>query len=102
MALKVCSQPGCPRLQPETRCAEHRREREQARGSRQARGYGAEHDAARKRWAPLVAAGNVKCWRCGEYIQPGAPFDLGHDDRDRSKYRGPEHLTCNRSTAARR
>ncbi len=99
-SLRVCSEPGCPALQAESRCLAHRREREQARGSKQARGYGTRHDTERKRWVPLVATGNVKCWRCGERI-PAGPFDLGHDDEDRSKYRGPEHVACNRATASR-
>lgn len=84
------------------RCADCERAKDKARGTREERGYGAEHRATRERWAPLVATGNVKCWRCGEFIPVGAPFDLGHDDRDRTKYRGPEHVTCNRATAARR
>lgn len=100
--MKVCSIPGCPNLQAESKCAEHRREAEQARGSRQQRGYGAEHEAERKRWAPLVATGNVKCWRCGEFIPPGAAWDLGHHDTDRTKYRGPECVGCNRATSGRR
>ena len=29
-------------------------------------------------------------------------WDLGHDDYDRSIYRGPEHARCNRSAAASR
>jgi len=37
-------------------------------------------------------AGEVfRCWRCGELIRPGQPWHLGHDDYDRTKYRGPEH-----------
>jgi hypothetical protein len=40
----------------------------------------------------------VDCARCGERIEPGEPWDLGHDDVDRSRYTGPEHRRCNRST----
>lgn len=97
--MRVCSEPGCPAIQDETRCPEHRRQHERARGSSTARGYGRDHQKERARVAPLVAAGKVKCWRCGELIV-GA-FDLGHDDSDRSKYRGPEHPACNRATSGR-
>lgn len=67
-----------------------------------AAGYGAEHRRARAAWAPRVAAGHVVCARCGLLIAPGDPWDLGHDDADRSKYAGPEHRRCNRATAGRR
>jgi hypothetical protein len=60
-------------------------------GGTAARGYGAKHQAERKRWTPRVKAGLVNCWRCGRPILPGQPWDLGHDDHDRSVYRGPEH-----------
>lgn len=69
------------------------------------RGYGWEHQQRRARWAPKVAAGGVACARCGEFIAPGAPWDLGHDDSDPSKrtYSGPEHANhCNRSAGARK
>jgi hypothetical protein len=66
-----------------------------------ARGYGAEHQALRKQWAPLVDAGQVTCWRCGNLIHPGQAWDLGHDDHDRGAYRGPEHQRCNRATNRR-
>lgn len=61
------------------------------RPSATARGYDHRHRAERKRWAPLVAAGRVECWRCGQRIEPGTPWDLGHDDHDRTVWRGPEH-----------
>jgi len=65
------------------------------------RGYGYSHQALRERHRPAVEAGQVNCWRCGQWIAPGAPWDLGHDDNDRTIYRGPEHRRCNRATAPR-
>lgn len=72
------------------------------RASTAARGYGAAHQAERKRWASSVAAGLVNCWRCGRRILPGMPWDLGHHDADRSRYMGPECRRCNRSAGARK
>lgn len=67
------------------------------------RGYGSAHRRERARWVPLVARGGVICWRCGHLIVPGMPWDLGHDDNDRSVYRGPEHAgRCNRAAGARK
>ena len=70
------------------------------RQSTRARGYGGEHQALRKPIATLVASGNAVCWRCGRPILPWMQWDLGHDDFDRSIYRGLEHRHCNRSSAA--
>ncbi len=72
------------------------------RDSRQARGYGRDHLLRREAVKRAVLAGKASCWRCGEPILPTEPFDLGHDDHDRTKYRGPEHRRCNRATAGRR
>ena len=66
------------------------------------RGYGRAHRLRRARWAPKVAAGLVACARCGRLIAPGASWDLGHDDLDRSVYVGPEHTACNRATSTHR
>ncbi len=99
--MRVCAEPGCPTLSPNTRCPTHTRGREHARGSRQDRGYDAEHDRVRRAWAPRVALGLVQCWRCRRLIAGNEPWDLGHDDDDRTKYRGPEHMRCNRAVAGR-
>jgi len=60
--------------------------------------YGSEHGRVREEWRPKVEAGEVDCWRCGERIKPRDKWDLGHDDMDRTKYKGPEHRRCNRAT----
>lgn len=99
--MRVCAEPGCPTLVPSGRCIPHRRAKARARGTRQQCGYGAGHDRERARWAPRVARGTVKCWRCGKTIACGQQWDLGHDDHDRSRYRGPEHVACNRSAGGR-
>lgn len=64
------------------------------------RGYGRSHRLERERWRPLVEAGECDCWRCGAWIDPTQPWDLGHDDDDRTQYRGPEHIRCNRGAGA--
>jgi hypothetical protein len=69
-------------------------------GRTSARGYGTRHQTLRKLWAISVASGTVRCARCGLHIVPGAAWDLGHDDHDRSRYRGPEHTGCNRGHRA--
>jgi hypothetical protein len=69
--------------------------------TRQERGYGAAHIRLRRRWDREVQLGGVRCVRCGLLIVPGEPWDLGHDDVDRSIHSGPEHRRCNRATSGR-
>jgi hypothetical protein len=64
-------------------------------GTTTQRGYGSQHQAERKRWSPIVAAGSVVCWRCHRLIIPGTSWDLGHNDQ-RTAWTGPEHRACNR------
>jgi len=78
------------------RCQGEKIERARRRGTTKARGYGGAHRALRKRLAPLVASGQMRCARCGGIILPGTPFDLGHADGDRTRYHGLEHAACNR------
>lgn len=59
-----------------------------------------EHRAMRKVLGELVAAGRGFCWRCGRHIPPGGRWHTGHDDYDRSRYRGVECPPCNLKTAA--
>jgi hypothetical protein len=78
------------------------------------KGYDARHQRVRRSWKLAVDAGEVACWRCGRLIPPGGvgscpailasgrrcgknhrTWHLGHDDNDRTVYRGPEHPCCN-------
>lgn len=58
-----------------------------------------EHRGARKHWAPIVAAGQARCWRCGHPIAPGSNWDIGHNDVG-TQIMGPEHRSCNARAAA--
>lgn len=49
----------------------------------------------------MNAGETFHCWRCDNPIDP-KNWDLGHDDWDRSIYRGPECPSCNRSAAGRK
>jgi hypothetical protein len=97
-----CAVHTCPNLRP---CAEHQRQAEQARGTRQQRGYDRRHERLRATWQPMVEAGLVDCHALTclmteRRIPIGAAWDLGHT-RDRKTWTGPEHERCNRAEGGR-
>lgn len=61
-------------------------------GSTTADGYGAKHQKLRADYVKRMAQGeSFACWRCGGWINPSMPWDLEHDEQDRSLYLGPGH-----------
>jgi hypothetical protein len=96
VSLRVCAEPGCPTLTDRTRCTEHTRARDKARGTRQERGYDAAYDQRRREDMHRYALGEVLyCWRCGKPVFPH-DYSLGHCDDDRTVIHGAEHLrACN-------
>jgi hypothetical protein len=52
------------------------------------------HKAMRRRLAPLVASGTVRCARCNELISAGEKWQLDHRDDGRG-WLGPAHQRCN-------
>lgn len=103
MSMRVCTVSGCPTIfdaTEGTRCSGHRKQTDRARGSRKQRGYDANHDRLRRQWAPRVAAGTIRCARCGLYIGTGEPWALDHTDT-RDGYLGPSHSRCNNSAGGK-
>jgi hypothetical protein len=101
VALRVCAEPGCPTLTKATRCPEHTRARDKARGTRQERGYGQQHATLRAAYQRRMDAGEIfTCWRCLREIDP-ADWTLGHCDDDRTVYHGPECPPCDYATSGR-
>jgi len=101
MNLRVCRASGCGvQIVNAYLCAAHRKP-SGAKRSAAARGYDGPHTRLRREWEPQVAAGRVCCARCGAWIPPGAPWDLGHT-ADRTAYTGPECRACNRAEGAAR
>lgn len=64
-----------------------------------ARGYGTEHQRARRQLLPY--AYGQPCTRCGQPLQPGQPLHLDHNDT-RTGYLGFAHASCNRRAGARK
>lgn len=76
MAKRVCVEPGCPELiDTGSRCTTHTRATDQARGTRQQRGYDAAFDAA-KRTPEYRNA--THCDTCGEPFTAANPKTAGH------------------------
>lgn len=98
MTMRSCNGPAsgqrCPSGQlvdanSRTRCcAECARVRDKARGSREERGYGAEHKATRA--ALLPDAYGTPCIYCGNRMWPHENLVLDHTE-DRTGYRGIVH-----------
>lgn len=67
-----------------------------------ARGYGHEHQQARKWW--IARKASMHCTRCGRPLADVADrfIELDHDDHDRSVYRGLSCKRCNRSAGGRK
>lgn len=63
------------------------------------RGYGPEHERARKLARAAWQDGDP-CARCGGQMRYGTPVDLDHSD-DRTGYLGLSHAGCNRSSTGR-
>jgi hypothetical protein len=60
------------------------------------RGYGREHRMMRKFLLASYVPGKTLCWRCQRPISdPPSKVHLGHDDADRTIWRGLEHRRCN-------
>ena len=68
------------------------------------------HKQERKRWAPIVEAGQAYCAepRCvvaetggTRWIPPGSPWHLCHDAKT-GQWIGPGHARCNHAENARR
>jgi DNA-directed RNA polymerase subunit RPC12/RpoP len=73
-----------------------------AERARTAQYNSAEHKQQVAAVKALVASGRAFCWRCGRHLPPGSKAHAGHDDHDRSRYRGAECPPCNLSAAARK
>lgn len=100
-AARICPKPGCPKIVARRYCADHDREYEAKRGSREQRGYGHSHRKARAALVADVQRGAVTCVLCGLAIQPDEPWHLDHTP-DRNDYRGPAHAKCNTSDGGKR
>lgn len=78
--MRVCAEPDCPELTSKRRCATHQAQVERDRGTRQQRGYDAEHMATREALLPL--AYGTRCPvagpSCVGYMYPHHELHLDH------------------------
>ncbi len=107
MPKRACLGPGkgerCPHgaITAKPRCPACTRVLDKTRGTKQQRGYDADHDRLRAAYQRRMDAGETfDCWRCHQPINPHH-WHLGHDDHDRTRYRGPECPPCNTATKGR-
>ena len=104
MARRVCRD--CPTIYDPRergarsgRCPDCARAADRARGTREQRGYGIEHQRIRSTWQRRIDGGeDVRCSRCGAPITAADPWHLDHT-ADRSDYLGPACARCNLSAA---
>lgn len=80
----------------------HRRPRTQAELDRRKVYNSTEHKAQVAKARATRDSGHGHCWRCGRWLDPRKPVHAGHDDHDRSVYRGAECAPCNLKAAARK
>jgi hypothetical protein len=97
--MHVCAEAGCPEIQLARRCDQHASQREQQRGRRQQRGYGAAHDAARERLISAFVPG-TPCPKCIRPMWDTSQLDAGHSEDLRDNPNAVadqlEHRGCNR------
>lgn len=106
MTLRVCLDCMATIAAGRSRCATCERIRDKARGTRQERGYDAQHDRLRADYQSRMDRGEgFECWRCAATSTPHrvdtSDWQLGHCDDDRTKYHGPECPSGNQATSGR-
>ena len=83
--MKVCVEPGCPVLTKRTRCPEHERAKDRARGTRQERGYDRDYEQQLKDPEYVNA---THCAECGDPFTEDNPKTGGHSVAIRDGGRG--------------
>lgn len=83
----------CTRTTPRTRCVPCERYRDRERGTRQDRGYGPEHQAARRTLAGTLP---YPCGYCGVVVQPDERWVAAHEVDGRPEFGWKvSHPICN-------
>jgi hypothetical protein len=77
--LRVCAEPGCPELSTNRYCPTDAAKHEQARGTRQQRGYDMRHDHARARLLKHWISG-TPCPKCKARQWDPDLLDAGHSE----------------------
>lgn len=107
-AKRICSDVSCGKVAVSFGCCqEHSVDLDRSRGTRQERGYGAEHDAARRRL--MAEFGRAyrgrqapSCWRCGLRLHPWQALHADHSGvsaRDGGVADRIVHAWCNTGKA---